>query len=324
MHSEPIELAVVREIIRSVNYPNEVVGIARLHGGSTDTYRIDFADGAPALVLKIYADEPQWAMKKEALVAEWIGDRIGIAIPRWIASDESRRFLPQRFAIMTLLPGVPVRSLIGAPDVDVAYRQMGALLKRLHGISMKAYGYIVGDGIRQPMSDNSEYMGSAFERAFRQFRELGGDTGLMQRLESEVAQRFEVLAYSVGAVLCHNDLQQGNVLAARDTGAGGLRLTGLIDFANAGAGEPLMDLALALFCCTHEDPRSREPLLAGYGQIQHPESETALWLYMLYHRVVMWTHLKRLSTQGRADDPVGLLQDLSEMRLRLAASWGRE
>jgi len=313
LHSEPIDLDVVREIIRSVNCKGEVVSLTRLHGGSTDAYRIDFADGTPALVLKTYPDGPHWIVKKEALVAGWIGDRIGIAIPRWLALDESRRFLPVRFAIMTWLPGVPVRSLIGTPDVEAAYRQMGAALKRLHGIAMDAYGYIAGDGISRPRSSNPEYMDSVFERAFRQFRELGGDAGLMQRLERAVRQRFEVLAYSLGAVLCHNDLQQGNVLAARDNEAGGLTLTGLIDFADAGAGEPLMDLALALFCCAHEDPWSREPLLAGYGQIQHPESETALWLYTLYHRVVMWTHLKRRSIQGRAGDPVGLLRDLNEM-----------
>jgi truncated hemoglobin YjbI len=39
--------------------------------------------------------------------------------------------------------------------------------------------------------------------------------------------------------------------------------------------------------CTHEDPRSREPLLAGYGEIDHPDSGAALRLYTLYHRVVM-------------------------------------
>jgi hypothetical protein len=32
------------------------------------------------------------------------------------------------------------------PDVEEAYRQMGAALKRLRGIRMNAYGYIVGDG----------------------------------------------------------------------------------------------------------------------------------------------------------------------------------
>lgn len=226
MQSEPIRMEVAREIIRSAHCSNELAGMTRLHGGSTDAYRIEFADGAPPLVLKIYSDEPHWIVKKEALVAQWIGDRVGIAIPRWLTLDESRRPLPSRFALMTWLYGVPVRSLIGAPDVEEAYRLMGAALKRLHGIPMNAYGYVVSDGIWQPKSANPEYMDSAFEKALRQFLELGGDADLTRRLKREIRQRFDVLAHSVGPVLCHNDLQQGNVLVERDSDVGGLTLTG--------------------------------------------------------------------------------------------------
>ena len=156
-------------------------------------------------------------------------------------------------------------------------------------------------------------MSSAFDKAFWQFRGMEGDPGLRRRLEHEVKQRFDVVAHSVGPVFCHNDLQQGNVLAMRDDKSGALKLSGLLDFANASAGDQLLDLAQALFCCTHEDPHSREPLFAGYGEIDHPDSAAALRLYTLYHRVVMWSHLKRLNILGVAGDPVGLLQDLNEM-----------
>jgi aminoglycoside phosphotransferase (APT) family kinase protein len=313
MESIPLELEQVRRIVHSVDSSLEVARITKLPGGVTDAYRIDLAESAPPLVLKIYGETPHWIVKKEALVAGWIGNLAGVPIPRWLALDESRLVLPNRFALMTWLHGAPVRSLIGSPDIDRAYRQMGALLRRLHRIPMGAYGYIVGDGIWQPKSTNPEYMDSAFDKAFRQFREFGGDADLMRRLEQEVKLHFDVVTHSVGPVLCHNDLHQGNVLAARDDETGILNLTGVVDFANASAGDQLLDLALALFCCAHEDPQSGEPLLAGYGEIQHPDSEGALRLYTLYHRVVMWSHLKRLNIRGVAGDPVGLLQDLNEM-----------
>jgi len=92
---------------------------------------------------------------------------------------------------------------------------------------------------------------------------------------------------------------------------GSLQLTGLIDFGNARAGDALFDLAKALFCCAHEDPRSREPVLAGYGEINHPDPEEALWLYTLFHRVVMWCGLTRRG--DTSDGPAGLLRDLDEM-----------
>ena len=194
--------------------------------------------------------------------------------------------------------------------IDAAYRQMGELLRRLHAIPMTAYGYIVADGIRRPQPTNDEYMRSAFNQAFWQFREQAGEETLTRRLEEKAQSRFDLLQCSAGPVLCHDDLQQGNLLAEYGTN-GSLQLTGLIDFGNARAGDALFDLAKALFCCAHEDPRSRGPVLAGYGEINHPDPEEALWLYALFHRVVMWCGLTRGG--DTSDGPAGLLRDLDEM-----------
>ena len=305
-----LELEQVRTIVRDFDSTLDPVGFARLHGGVSDVYRIDLAGVENPLILKVYGDEPAWIVAKEALVAGWIGERAGIPIPRWLRVDERRTCIPFRFALTTWLPGVTVRSLIGALGIDAAYRQMGALLRRLHAIPMTAYGYIVADGIWRPQPTNDEYMRSAFDQAFRQFREQGGEETLTRRLEENVQSRFHLLQYSEGPVFCHDDLQQGNVLAEYGRN-GSLQLTGLIDFGNARAGDALFDLGKALFCCTHEDPDSRKTLLAGYGEINHPDPEEALWLYTLFHRVVMWCHLTRRG--DTPDGPAGLLRDLEEM-----------
>ena len=300
----------VRTIVRDLDSALTPVGFARLSGGTYDVYRIDLAGTEAPLILKIYEDEPAWIVPKEALVAGWIGERAGIPIPRWLRVDESRTHIPFRFALTTWLPGVTVRSLIGTSGIDAVYRQMGELLKRLHAIPMTAYGYIVADGVRRPQSSNDEYMRTAFDQAFRQFWEQTGDKTLTRRLEEKAQSRFEFLRHSAGPVFCHDDLQQGNVLAEQDK-HGSLQLTGLIDFGNARAADALFDLAKALFCCTHEDPRSRQPLLAGYGAIDHPDPEQALWLYTLFHRVTMWcSFARRGDTSGGA---ASLLRDLDEM-----------
>jgi aminoglycoside phosphotransferase (APT) family kinase protein len=305
-----LELEQVRAIVRDLDSALDPVGFARLHGGVNEVYRIDLAGAENPLVLKIYRDEPEWIVAKEALVAGWIGERAGLPIPRWLRVDESRTRIPFRFALTTWLSGVTVRSLIGAPGIDAAYRQMGALLRRLHAIPMSAYGYIVADGIQRPRPTNDEYMRSAFDQVFRQFRAEGGEEALTRRLEANAQSRFDLLQHSTGPVFCHDDLQQGNVLVEHSKG-GNLQLTGLVDFGNARAGDALFDLAKAVFCCTHEDPRSRQPLLAGYGDIGHPDPEEALWLYALFHRVSMWCHLTRRS--HASDGPACLLRDLDEM-----------
>jgi hypothetical protein len=117
---------------------------------------------------------------------------------------------------------------------------------------MSAYGCIVADGIQRPRPTNEEYMYSAFEQVFRQFRAQDGHEALARRLEGNAQSRFDLLRHSRGPVFCHDDLQQGNVLTERSK-EGSPHLTGLIDFGNARAGDALFDLAKALFCCTHED-----------------------------------------------------------------------
>ena len=306
----PDQVARIAATIERVPRPT---GFTRLHGGSTEVYRIDLANRPDPVILKIYRDEPAWAPAKEALVASWIeGHDLGVAIPRWLRLDESRTLLPLRYALITWLPGQTVRSLAGEPDIGAVYRRMGALLRRLHAIPMTAYGYILGDGIFEPRASNADYMIDTFERVLGRFRRQGGGEALASQLEAQARERYGLLDHCAGPVFCHDDFQPGNVLAARDA-AGELVPTGLIDFANALAGDPLADLAKALFCSTHEDPRSSGPLREGYGPIDHPEPEEALWLYTLYHRLTMWTFLTRLGDDPASAGPAGLMADLVAM-----------
>ncbi|CCE01107.1 aminoglycoside phosphotransferase family protein [Bradyrhizobium sp. STM 3809] len=302
----------VRGIVRDLDTTLEPVKVSRLHGGSTEVYRVDLDGGGAPLVLKIYGDEPAWAPAKEALVAGFIPGDIGVALPRWLCVDERRLHLPLRFALMTWLPGETVRALMATLDVAPIYRQMGELLRRLHRIPMSAYGYIGATGVMAPEPTNDAYMRGAFAAAFREFRAQGADADLARRLEIEAESRYGLLACSRGPVLCHDDVHQGNVLVTRDP-ADGLRLSGLVDFGNARAGDALFDLAKALMCATHEDPRSPEPLLAGYGPIDHPDPVEAIWLYTLFHRLSMYNWLTRLGDDPGSSGPGGLLRDLREM-----------
>lgn len=303
----------VRQVVRALDPSLMVDRFGRLDGGSTEVYAIHLAGaGAKPLVLKIYADEPAWLPAKEQLVAGWLAELLP-PVPQWLLLDTSRNVLPLRFALMTSLPGRPLRDWFEDADIFSAYRQMGELLRRIHAIPMAGYGYILGDGIQNPRATNTAYMVAAFDDVFHSFRELGGDAHFARLLQQRAAERFDLLAPNSAPVLCHDDLQQGNVLALRD-GRGELRLSGLIDFGNARAADPLFDLAKALFCSTHEDPRSRAPLLEGYGRIDHPEPERVLWLYTLFHRLTMWCWFKRLGPNAPAGDGAdGLLRDVEGM-----------
>jgi aminoglycoside phosphotransferase (APT) family kinase protein len=136
------------------------------------------------------------------------------------------------------------------------------------------------------------------------------DPDLARRLEHGALRRLPLADFSKGPFFAHDDFQPGNLLAARASGA--LALTGLLDFGNARAADPLFDLAKALFCCKHEDPACERPLLEGYGAIDHPDVEGVLWLYTLYHRLGMWVRLIGLGVDP-TNGPDALLRDLRAM-----------
>ena len=115
----------------------------------------------------------------------------------------------------------------------------------------------------------------------------------------------------LGALFAHDDLHPNNVLAVETDGK--LSLSGLIDFGNAHAADPVSDLAKCLFCCEHDAPGSTQHILAGYGPIDHPAPERALAFYTLLHRIIMWWWLRHIGVISAPDAPSDIMDDLRRL-----------
>jgi aminoglycoside phosphotransferase (APT) family kinase protein len=153
--------------------------------------------------------------------------------------------------------------------------QMGAVI---HRIPMDAFGYIGPHGVFAQYSSNRAYVSFEFDKKIAEFSDQGGDPELAMRMISFVAERTHLLDACREACLCHYDFHGGNVLVERKGGS--VRLTGVLDFEGAIAGDPLMDFAKALYYAWGEG--EREALSAGYGVIQRADCEETLALYRLY------------------------------------------
>jgi aminoglycoside phosphotransferase (APT) family kinase protein len=103
-------------------------------------------------------------------------------------------------------------------------------------------------------------------------------------------------------VLCHNDLHAGNLLA--ETANGAVQLTGVLDFEGALAGDPLFDVAKAMFYLRDEEKRA---LLSGYGDTQRLHWRETLDLYHLYFVLELWCWMAQI---GNAEPLVKLTGDL--------------
>lgn len=199
-----LDLETAQTALRSIDPAADVAALQRIDGGSSEVYLLE-APGRAPLVLKIYPEEPAWRAGKEALLAGWMDGALTLPTPRCLGLDESRVILPHRYAVFTWLPGQSLREAFGAPDIDGAYRQMGALLRSLHGVPMAGYGYIREGGIVDMRASNADYMSYALESLFRRFRSAGGEAALARELERIAMGGLEVMAESAGPVLCHDD-----------------------------------------------------------------------------------------------------------------------
>jgi aminoglycoside phosphotransferase (APT) family kinase protein len=265
--------------------------IVELPGGGQWSFRIDRVDATP-LVLKSFDDVNPHATGMETYASLLLRD-LDVPIPRFVASDETRTRLPFRYTLANYLPGAQVITFKDEPDVADLYRQMGALLRKLHTIPVDGYGAFGERGVVDPASTNSAYLERRFTHAIGRFRHFGGNEDLARRLEAIFADSADVIAESRHAVFAHDDFQPHNVLGQRNAD-GQLQLTGLLDFGNARASDPICDLAKALFCSEHDAPGSTRHILDGYGPIDHSDPEAALRIYTLVHRVTMWMWLRHI------------------------------
>ena len=249
----------------------------------------------PPLVLKVYPDELRWKMQKELTVVGLIQGRLSMSVPRILFADDSKRLLDLSCTLMTRLDG----SILGQLETTStsaqrrsAYAQIGQLLREFHRIPMQAFGYIGPTGILTPHPTNQAYLTHQFKRKLDEFTERGGDADLARQVATHFAGRVELVGDCTEAVLCHNDLHAGNLLAAVTNGS--LRLTGVLDFEGALAGDPLMDVAKSLY---YLDAESRQALLQGYGAMDREHWSQTLDLYHLYFVLELWCWMAQIGNR---------------------------
>jgi aminoglycoside phosphotransferase (APT) family kinase protein len=85
-----------------------------------------------------------------------------------------------------------------------------------------------------------------------------------------------------GIVFCHGDWTDGNLLVS------GGRVTGVVDWEAAHAGDPLRELARAAWGAARKDPRSGEAVIDAYGadaehvRAWYPIHAAELWLWFAH------------------------------------------
>jgi len=303
-----VDRAQLQPILRELGFA-DAAALMPMSGGSAPVFRVDCADGT-ALILKTYPGDRPWNPEKDAYAAGLLRD-LGVPVTQYHVIDQTRTRLPFRFAITNYLPGLPVDDLRDDPQIADVYRQMGALIRKLHTVKMPGYGHVGPQGVIASVASNVEFMRATFADTFKRFVHFGGGAELAAKLRTIVDARFNaIVPHSAGAVFAHDDVHTNNVLVTRNVD-GRVKISGLIDFGNARAADPIYDLAKCIFCTVHQAPAAAAPMLEGYGAIDHPDPAGALAYYTILHRMMMWWWLRHIG-EIAADEPHEILDALHE------------
>jgi Ser/Thr protein kinase RdoA (MazF antagonist) len=180
---------------------------------------------------------------------------------------------------------VPARFTEDDP-VEVS-RQLGALLRELHTITFDDFGYIE-TRVTSPVPTNLQFMRRRIERKVR-----SGPPDLRDPLERYFAECEAAFEGCKTAVLCHNDAHDANVLVEHG------RITGIVDWENAVAADPVFDLSKAWAFSDGRSPETLEALMDGYGPLRH-DWRDAFDPYVVDHLLELWVWFAQL----RFSDPL--------------------
>jgi hygromycin-B 7''-O-kinase len=299
-------------IVNRVFAGQTVASVSIVHGGEiAAVYEIAFAELRPAVILKVYPDSLHWKMQKEVNVIALLQGRVGVSVPQILLADDSQRLLDLNFVLMTKLDGSILRRLeptLSSNQQTSVYLQIGQLLREFHRIPMDAFGYIGPNGIWTAHSTSYNYLSFQFDKKLKEFSHYGGAPVLAQRIGRYVAERAHLLEECSDPVLCHNDLHSGNLIA--DTSEGRVRLTGVLDFEGALAGDPLMDVAKAIYYLGNE---TKNALLQGYGDTERRLWPQTLDFFRLYFALELWCWMAQIGDSNPRDDLERDLERLSTL-----------
>jgi aminoglycoside phosphotransferase (APT) family kinase protein len=301
-----LSVAQAQSIVDRVATAQRVTRVSVLHGGGIGAiYEIAMREGA-SLVLKVYPESLHWKMNKEVNVCQLLQNKISVAVPAILLADDTKTILDLNFVLMTKLKGEIMpdgESRLNREETRLVFAQMGRVLREIHDVPMEAFGYIGPHGVWTPYASIRAYISFQFEKKLAAFGEHGGAPELAKRLTAFVEQHIHLLDRCSEARLCHFDFHGSNVLVEGHGAA--IHLTGLLDFEGAIAGDPLMDLAKALYYARGEDERTA--LLSGYGVVDRADWQETVALYRIYCVLELWVWFAQI---GDHKPLAGLMRDL--------------
>lgn len=207
--------------------------------------------------------------------------------------DDSKKHVDFDFMLMERLPGQAIQHLLPLSQKKIQYlmNELGSLCARFHQVSPNGFGFMSNNIAKNKIELVGQYdrmldhFYSALDEDLAYLVHESVFTPKHEQVIRSIFSQHEALLSIKKASLIHNDIADWNVLSD------GTNITGIIDWDESCAGDPIMDFAqFSLFY----DKKRMNPFIAGYESVSPlPDNfERKLHIYRLRY-VVSKLHLRK-------------------------------
>ena len=264
---------------------------AELADGEQIVFRLAAPGPVPAFELGI--DEMLAGTLKQA----------GVPVTRFCFTDHTRAHLPCDVAAMSLAAGSPLKTFEDAESqfmTDTLLEDWGGTLALLHQITADRFGLLdvtqwvlAGDtNITGLLPRWRDHIHTRLQEHVRACRDLQAVDATEAAAIERLFAGADDLLNTAPSRLLHGDPGHHNAFSD------GARITAVIDWEDALAGDPVFDLA---YWGTFVRDWMREPLLRGYSEISPlpDDFERRYWLYFLRVSLSKTVHRHRAGLQDQ-------------------------
>ncbi len=218
-------------------------------------------DDGTGYVVKLFPPEAGQRAETEVRALRLVLDAGAVPVPEVVATGPLPA-LRGRLVVQRRLEGVrwaDRRASLGTGEGERLLRDVAGHLAALHRITHDRFGGLTTGA---PRWDNArERQRTRSETLLRSFVSAGGPRELAERVSRFVSARSSLFGAHVRPVLCHHDVNGGNVVVSRQ---GRPLVQGIVDFERASWDDPLADVALTALHLRHHGDDA-EVLLDAYG-----------------------------------------------------------
>lgn len=175
---------------------------------------------------------------------------VGVPVPEIILVDDTRKYAPFDYMVMTRVPGEVMRPAVERdPTLHPSYlKQIGRYLGMLHSLSTTGYGFFDNDQAKKGTlagidSKNEEHFLAALDLDKKFHSENPGNFDAKSiELALKILEENSSIAKCDNPTLIHNDIADWNTVVLGDN------VTGILDWDECFSGDPVFEFAtLSLF-----------------------------------------------------------------------------